>query len=136
GAAELCNGRDDDCNGGIDDEPRASASCDDGDACTLDACRSGTCVRTETNIPQAVCTAEPGVWNLDSNGREFGVTIVLTNQCAGRRLDPAMLAPLHLAGLSSPSLGTVMLPVPDSGPNCTQDGIWETISRRARLAPD
>jgi putative metal-binding protein/Kelch motif protein len=136
GAAEVCNGRDDNCNGGIDDEPRASASCDDGDACTVDACRSGICVRTEPNILQAVCTAEPAELNLNSKGREFGVTIVLAGQCPGRRLDPAMLTPLYVAGLASPSLGTVMLPVPDSGPQCTQDGIWETATRRDRPAPD
>jgi N-acetylneuraminic acid mutarotase len=134
GAAEDCNDRDDYCTGGIDDGPGASASCDDGDACTNDACQSGTCVRTEAIIPRAVCTAEPAALNLDSKGRAFGATIILTNQCPGQSLDPEMLAPLYLAGLASPSLGTVLLPAPDSGPECTQDGVWETASARVPLA--
>ena len=37
---EICNGVDDDCNGVIDN----GVSCDDGNACTLDACKSSGCV--------------------------------------------------------------------------------------------
>lgn len=40
--AEACNGRDDDCDGGVDEG--ASASCNDGNACTIgDACQAGAC---------------------------------------------------------------------------------------------
>src|SRR5262249_54904753 len=40
GAAEVCNGVDDDCDGVIDGAA-ADASCDDGNACTTDACDGG-----------------------------------------------------------------------------------------------
>src|SRR5439155_3190821 len=48
---------------------------------------------------------------------------------------PMSLTPLYVSGVASPSLGRVDLPTPDTGPACTQDGIWETVSRRERLAP-
>lgn len=45
GATERCNGRDDDCDAGIDEEPAASAACTT--ACTATAqCQSGACVTT------------------------------------------------------------------------------------------
>src|SRR5262249_35648876 len=41
-ATETCNGRDDDCDGVVDDG--ASATCSDGNACTIgDSCQAGTC---------------------------------------------------------------------------------------------
>jgi hypothetical protein len=41
-AAEACNGRDDDCDGVVDDG--ASAACNDGNACTIgDSCQAGAC---------------------------------------------------------------------------------------------
>ncbi|HSP96093.1 MAG TPA: MopE-related protein [Candidatus Dormibacteraeota bacterium] len=48
GAAEVCNGVDDDCNDTVDDQPAASAAC--ANACTLTAqCTSGACVTTPVN---------------------------------------------------------------------------------------
>ena len=45
GASETCNGVDDDCDGGTDEEPVASASC--ATACTATAqCQAGACVTT------------------------------------------------------------------------------------------
>jgi hypothetical protein len=40
-ARETCNGRDDDCDGVVDDG--ASRSCSDGNACTDDVCQAGSC---------------------------------------------------------------------------------------------
>ncbi|MBT9560903.1 MAG: VWA domain-containing protein [Myxococcales bacterium] len=44
GAAELCDGQDQNCNTTIDDG--ASAACNDGKACTTDACVSAVCQAT------------------------------------------------------------------------------------------
>ena len=64
-SAEVCNGLDDNCNGAVDDG--AATSCDDGLACTLDACASGTCTHTvvaNTCLISGVCygsgTVRPG----------------------------------------------------------------------------
>ena len=43
GAIEVCNGIDDNCVSGIDEEPAASASCDDSNECTDDQCVSSSC---------------------------------------------------------------------------------------------
>jgi len=46
GAEEICDGRDNDCNGQVDDgAAEGQTGCDDGNACTrVDVCRSGQCV--------------------------------------------------------------------------------------------
>ena len=135
GAADVCNGLDDDCDGVADERPAADVSCDDGNACTLDDCQAGTCVRSPAIMPQAVCTAEQTVLNLGSSGRTFGLTVALGDRCGGRNLDPMRLTPLYVSAVASPSLGRVVLPPPDTGPACTQDGIWESASRRVLLDP-
>lgn len=58
GAAERCNGRDDDCDGPIDEEPQASASC--ATACTETAqCVAGSCVTTPRTCDDGnACTAD------------------------------------------------------------------------------
>ena len=43
GAAEICDGKDNNCNDTIDEEPAASASCDDSVSCTDDVCVAGSC---------------------------------------------------------------------------------------------
>jgi len=48
GAEEACDGEDNDCDGDIDELPDASASCDDGNSCTVDVCQRG---RGCANIP-------------------------------------------------------------------------------------
>jgi len=79
GAAEICNGTDDDCNGVVDDG--ANTLCDDGNACTEDSCDPpsgcqhapihggqttcgiGACERTVTTcvdgVPQACVPDQP-----------------------------------------------------------------------------
>ena len=133
GASEACDGLDDDCNGVVDDEPSATASCDDGDDCTIDACRAGACSTSPAVIPQAACIASPEVLNLDANGAPFGLTVALTDRCTGQPLDPTRLTPLFVAAIASPSLGQAVLPTPSSNPGCTQDGIWETMTHREVL---
>ncbi|MFC1889502.1 M64 family metallopeptidase [Thermodesulfobacteriota bacterium] len=45
GAEEICDGMDNDCDENTDEEPEASASCDDGEACTTnETCSAGACV--------------------------------------------------------------------------------------------
>ena len=50
GATEICNGRDDDCDGTMDDG--GPSMCNDGDACTDDACMGGTCVFTPRQVSE------------------------------------------------------------------------------------
>ncbi len=54
-ATEVCNGQDDDCNGVIDDEPAASASCSS--SCELEGiCTAGACTtRPRTGFDAALC---------------------------------------------------------------------------------
>ncbi len=72
GAAETCDGRDDDCNGTADDEPAASASCSSG------ICVAGSCTTAprETQIAVgdgfACALIDDGsvyCWGLNSNGQ-------------------------------------------------------------------
>ena len=58
GAAERCNGVDDNCDGTIDEEPAASASC--ANACTQTAaCTNGQCVTTPVSCDDnQLCTVD------------------------------------------------------------------------------
>jgi len=134
GGNESCDGLDDDCNGAVDDQPVSDLSCDDANECTIDACRSGACAHFPAIIPVAACAAEPSILNLVSNGRAFGLTVFLTDRCSGQALDPMGLAPLYVSAVGSPTLGRFVLPTPDTGPGCTQDGIWETVPHRQATA--
>lgn len=49
--AEICDGKDNDCDGTIDNEPQASQACNDQDRCTEDICQAGSC----TNYPSGGC---------------------------------------------------------------------------------
>jgi hypothetical protein len=55
GAPEVCNGRDDNCNGVIDEEPDASRSCG-GSCADVGQCTAGQCVMTpRPAIDQVLC---------------------------------------------------------------------------------
>jgi len=135
GVSDSCNGIDDDCDGAIDDGPSAATSCDDGNACTIDACGAGACVHAAAVVPQATCAPDAAIVNPASQGRMFGLTIALIDRCTGRGLDASRLSPIHVAAVATPRAGRTNLPVPDSGAGCTQDGIWETPAKRSLLAP-
>jgi len=47
GATEVCNGKDDNCDGRVDEEPAAAAAGDEGNRCTADACVHGACTHTD-----------------------------------------------------------------------------------------
>ena len=70
---ERCNGRDDNCDGRVD-EGGGEALCNDGLACTVDACLRGSCahVASHRKCQDSIsCTAnrcEPGNPGRDSNG--------------------------------------------------------------------
>lgn len=133
GAGESCDGLDGDCNGVVDDDPSATAFCDDGNDCTIDACQAGACGHSPAILPQATCTASPQVLNLGSNGKPFGLILTLTDRCSGQALDPTRLTPVFVSSVASPALGQAILTTPDSAPGCTEDGIWETVPRRGLL---
>lgn len=52
GAAETCNGLDDDCDLAVDNG--GASSCDDSNACTDDACSNGACSWTPGSAPSEV----------------------------------------------------------------------------------
>ena len=57
--SETCNGKDDNCNGLTDDA--AGPSCDDDDACTLDACSGGICQHLKNIVcGDGLCAAACG----------------------------------------------------------------------------
>src|SRR5262245_6953684 len=51
--SEVCDGLDNDCNGTVDDG--CVALCEDGDACTVDACSAGVCVSTPVSCEGGIC---------------------------------------------------------------------------------
>ncbi len=112
GAAEACNGLDDDCDGTTDPPvPSVAASCDDGDPCTTEGCDAGSC--THTPAPGAPCP------NVDP--------CAATSTCAPDALDPTVLTcqvqtPIACCQWSSyqdPFTGDVqwwLTPKPDGAP--------------------
>jgi hypothetical protein len=128
-APETCNGIDDDCDGFVDNEPVASASCDDGDPGTNDACVQGMC---QSDMPVvAQCKVTPTTLNVRSEGRTVGFELTLSNALTGSPVDPLSLGPVHISKVDIPSQGGVLtLPTPDFGPGCTVDGIWENPTKR------
>jgi subtilisin family serine protease len=130
GAIEVCDGIDNDCNGIMDDESAALASCDDDDPCTVDACRNGACSYTPATIVQLTCSATPGPLNVKSQGRALGFRLVLRDRCSGGALDGSLLGPVYVSGLVLPGGNEMNLPIPNHSAGCTQDGIWETPSLR------
>jgi hypothetical protein len=133
GAIEVCDGVDNDCNGILDDGPAALASCDDDNACTVDACSSGACSHAPATILQLTCSATPRALNVTSQGSALGFRMALKDRCSGAALDGSRLGPVYVAGLVTPDGDETSLPIPDHSPDCTQDGIWETLGMRTVL---
>jgi hypothetical protein len=133
-APEVCNGIDDDCNTIVDDEPASTASCDDSDPCTTDTCSSGTCVYSPGPIVvSATCDIVPTTLNVKASSDPFTINTTVTDSCSGTPLDTAQLGTVWIAAVSSPTIGTIVLPTPSSAPGCdsfTEDGIWETRAAR------
>ncbi len=83
-ATEVCDGRDDDCDGQTDEEPEAGASCADGDACTQDVCQAGAC----QNPPAA-----------DGTACDDGLGCTSDDACSGGACQGT---PLDCSGLDGP----------------------------------
>ncbi len=102
GAAEVCNGRDDDCDGATDDEPQASASC--GSSCEAEGiCTAGACTtrprpgfasalcELDKLSPDAVCDGQiPPRWKTIVSGtvRDVRKPLVLAEERASRASEP------------------------------------------------
>jgi hypothetical protein len=94
GAAEVCNGLDDDCDTVVDDG--GNTLCDDGDACTADIC-----------APGGSCSLAPKTANLDAtgfsatrvDGRDLVVLALAWNSCSPQ---PAYNALADLDPVSTP----------------------------------
>ncbi|MFA5129123.1 MAG: MopE-related protein [Patescibacteria group bacterium] len=64
GAVERCNGVDDNCADGVDEEPAASYACRDSVDCTIDACMVGAHVCTNRQNDAACEDGDPCTTNL------------------------------------------------------------------------
>ncbi|MBU1146579.1 CHAP domain-containing protein [Patescibacteria group bacterium] len=64
GAVEHCNGVDDNCASGVDEEPAASYSCRDSVDCTVDSCMSGVHTCTNRTNDAACEDGDPCTTNL------------------------------------------------------------------------
>jgi hypothetical protein len=137
-AAEVCDGLDNNCNGATDEDPAATASCDDGLPGTIDSCVQGTCRHLTAGFEvEATCKMTPNKLNVRSAGNPAGFQIQLRDRSTGQILDPALLGPVYISKAIIPSQApddVIVLPTPDTGPGCTVDGIWETLSSRALSA--
>jgi hypothetical protein len=133
-APEVCNGIDDDCNMVVDDEPASSASCDDADPCTTDTCSAGACVYTGAPIVVVTsCDISPTTLNVKATSDPFTISTRLSSQCDASPLEPSILGTAWISQISSPTIGTIVLPTPSSAPGCdslSEDGIWETRGSR------
>ena len=131
---EVCNGVDDDCNAIVDDEPAATASCDDADPCTADTCSVGACLYSPGPIVvSTTCDIVPTTLNVKAASDPFTINTRVSDQCTGGPLVPTLLGTAWIAAVASPTIGTIVLPTPSSAPGCdsfTQDGLWETRADR------
>jgi hypothetical protein len=135
---EVCDGVDNNCNGSTDEDPAATASCDDGLPGTIDSCLQGTCRHLTPGFEvDAVCKITPNRLNVRSAGNTVGSQIQLTDRSTGQVLDPALLGPVYISKAIIPSQApddNIVLPTPDTGPGCSVDGIWESPSTRTLSA--
>jgi hypothetical protein len=131
---------DNNCDGAADEEPAATASCDDGLPDTIDSCVQGTCRHLTPGFEvEATCKMTPNRLNLRSSGNTVGFQLQLRDRTTGQILDPALLGPVYISKAIIPSQApddVIIQPTPDAGPNCTpeQDGIWETLPKRTLSA--
>lgn len=119
GAAEICNGIDDNCNGSIDEEPAASTSCstpctataqcvnggcavtpkscDDGNPCTTDACvpATGAC----THSPISGCTTTTTTTSTTTTTRPSATTTTTTRPSTTTTTAPPIQIQINLLGL-------------------------------------
>lgn len=81
----------------------------------------------------------PAALNIKGQGNDVTFRLTVSDSGTGQALDPTQLSPMWISRVTSPSIGTVTLPTPSAAAGCndaTQDGIWETTSKRAFSAQD
>ena len=115
-AAEVCNGKDDDCKLGADDglDPKVcchqNGDCDDGNACTADTCALATFVCS------SVATNEGGSCN-DGNVTTEADTCT-AGTCAGKPKDCSKLAGPCTLGIVNTATGDCQAQAKDNGTLC------------------
>lgn len=81
----------------------------------------------------------PSSLNVKGQGNDISFRVSVSDIQTGAPLDPSLLSPAWVSKVASRGIGIVELPAPSAEPTCddaTQDGIWETLSRRVTSSGD
>jgi len=100
---------------------------------------AGDCQVIVVEILDGAAEISPSSLNVNGQGNDVTFRVSVADAETGEPLDPTLLSPAWVSSVSSPTIGTVALPFPTAVPGCddaSQDGLWETTSRRSFSADD